>query len=497
VQKPFFLYLTVLVIATCGLIYELVVSTTASYLLGNAVTQFSLVIGLYLFAMGIGSWLSGHIENKLAQRFVEAELAVALVGGLCAPFLFWCFGQGWNLRLWLVALVLVVGTLVGVEVPLLIRLLKERVELKQAVARVLSFDYIGALFAALFFPMLFLPNLGLLGTSIGFGLVNAVVAFWSTFLLELPRAVARRLRFIAVGLGVGLGALLAYGKALEHFLESRLYAEPILYSETTPYQRIVVTGSARQFSLFLDGSLQFNSRDEYRYHEALVHPALAHAPRHKRVLVLGGGDGLAIRELLRYPPLESILLVDLDARMTHLAQHFGPLSQLNQQALHHPKVHILNADAMHFLAQSPPLNVDVAIVDFPDPNSLALGKLYSAAFYRLLKRHLAPQAVASIQSTSPLTSRKSFWCIEATLRDAGLYTLPFRAQLPSFGEWGFILASAAPLHKHHRLPAGLQYLNEETWTALLSFPEDMKSLPSPVNRLNRQTLVHLYSNEGP
>ena len=495
-KTPLFLYLTVLVIATCGLIYELVVGATASYLLGSSVTQFSLVIGLYLFAMGIGAWLSGHIENKLAQRFVEAELAVALVGGLCAPLLFWCFGQGWNVRLWLVVLVLVIGTLVGLEVPLLIRLLKERVELKQAVARVLSFDYIGALFAALLFPMLFLPSLGLLGTSIAFGLLNAAVAFWSTFLLELPTALAWRLRALAVGLSVGLGALLVYGDALEHFLESRLYAEPVLHSESTPYQRIVVTGSARQFSLFLDGRLQFNSRDEYRYHEALVHPAIAHTPRPVRALVLGGGDGLAVRELLRYPHLESILLVDLDARMTQLAQHFGPLSHLNQRALLHPKVHILNADAMQFLAESPPLDVDVAIVDFPDPNNFALGKLYSSAFYRLLKKHLAPQGVASIQSTSPLTARKSFWCIEATLRDAGLNTLPFRAQLPSFGEWGFILASALPLQKQHPLPSGLRYLNEEVWTALLSFPEDMKALPSPVNRLNRQTLVHLYSQES-
>ena len=493
-KNPLFLYLTVLAIATCGLVYELVVGATASYLLGDSVTQFSLVIGLYLFAMGIGAWLSGHIESKLAQRFVEVELAVALVGGLCAPLLFWCFGQGWNLRLWLVVLVLLVGTLVGLEVPLLIRLLKERVELKQAVARVLSFDYIGALFASLFFPMLFLPNLGLLGTSLAFGLLNAAVAFWSTFLLELPRALAWRLRFLAAGLFVGLGALLVHGDALEHFLESRLYAEPVLHSEATPYQRIVVVGNARRFSLFLDGNLQFNSADEYRYHEALVHPAMAHAPRHSRVLVLGGGDGLAVRELLRYPHVESILLVDLDERMTHLSQHFGPLALLNQRALSHPKVRVLNADAMRFLADSAPLEVDVAIVDFPDPNNFALGKLYSSAFYRLLKKHLSARGVASIQSTSPLSSRKSYWCIEATLRDAGLNTLPFRAQLPSFGEWGFILASAMPLQKQHPLLQGLQYLNEEVWAALQSFPEDMKALPSPINRLNRQSLVHLYSD---
>ena len=169
------LFVTVLVIATCGLIYELIIGALASYLLGDSITQFSTVIGCYLFAMGIGSWLSRFIERGLAQRFVEVELGVALVGGACAPLLFLTFALTDVFRVVLYGCVLLIGTLVGLEIPLLLRLLKDELKFKDLVSQVLTFDYLGALAASISFPLLFVPRLGLVRTSLLFGLLNALV----------------------------------------------------------------------------------------------------------------------------------------------------------------------------------------------------------------------------------------------------------------------------------------------------------------------------------
>ncbi len=143
---------TVLLIAACGLIYELVAGALASYLLGDSVTQFSTVIGTYLFAMGIGSWLSRFIARGLATRFVLIEIMVGLVGGFSSALLFLAFAYTDGFRLLLYVLVLIVGILVGLEIPLLMRLLRDRFEFKDVVANVLTFDYLGALGASVLFP---------------------------------------------------------------------------------------------------------------------------------------------------------------------------------------------------------------------------------------------------------------------------------------------------------------------------------------------------------
>jgi spermidine synthase len=306
------LFLTVLVIATCGLIYELIVGTLASYLLGDSITQFSTVIGVYLFALGIGAWLSGFIDKGLATRFVEIELAVALTGGISAPFLFATFSSGASFRVALYGMVTVIGTLVGLEIPLLLRIMKDQLEFKDLVSRVLTFDYLGALFASLLFPIVLVPKLGLVRTSLAFGLLNGLVGLWSTWLLESVLPSTTRLRIKAMLVSVVLLVGLAMGGQLTELFEEQLYVDEVVHALSTPYQRIVITRGHRGFSLFLNGNLQFAAVDEYRYHEALVVPAMRGAKEVKRVLILGGGDGLAAREVLRFPEVESVTLVDLD-----------------------------------------------------------------------------------------------------------------------------------------------------------------------------------------
>ncbi|MBK7857093.1 MAG: polyamine aminopropyltransferase [Archangiaceae bacterium] len=490
------LFVVVLIIATCGLIYELIVGTLASYLLGDSVTQFSTVIGVYLSALGIGAWVSRYFERNLAARFIEVELAVALVGGISAPFLFFTFSEGASFRVTLYATVLLTGTLVGLEIPLLMRILKDSLQFKDLVSRILSFDYLGALFASLLFPIVLVPKLGLVRTSLLFGLLNALVGLWSTFLLESQLGTTLRLRVKGVIACVLLTGGFVLGDRMTLLFEEQLYHDEVVHAQSSPYQRIVVTRSARGFSLFLNGNLQFSSVDEYRYHEALVHPVMQAARERKRVLILGGGDGLAAREVLRYPEVESVTLVDLDPAITSLATKYSELHELNHASLEDPRLHLLNDDALRFLAERPPTETwDVAIVDFPDPNNFSLGKLYTTRFYALLKGALGESGVAVVQSTSPLFARQSFWCIDRTLRAAGFQTRPYHAWVPSFGEWGYVLASVAALETRHALPDGLSFLSDSTLPTLFQFPKDMDEVPAEVNRLNNQVLVHYYEEE--
>lgn len=488
------LFLTVLVIATCGLVYELIVGTLASYLLGDSVTQFSTVIGVYLSALGVGAWLSRFIDKGLGQRFVEIELAVALAGGISAPFLFATFSAGASFRVALYGIVLLVGTLVGLEIPLLLRIMKGQLAFKDLVSRVLTFDYLGSLVASLLFPIVLVPRLGLVRTSLLFGLINALVGLWSTFLLESVIGSVKRLRVKAVFVSALLLVGLAFGDAMTSVFEEQLYNDEIVHAQSTEYQRIVVTRGHRGFSLFLNGNLQFSSVDEYRYHEALVHPAFRAASAHKKVLILGGGDGLAAREVLRYSDVEGITLIDLDGAVTKLAVGYGELSSLNDHSLTNAKLRLVNDDAMQWLTEHDD-TFDVVIVDFPDPNNFSLGKLYTTRFYALLKRHLSVGAVAVIQSTSPLFARQSYWCIDTTLRAAGFLTKPYHVWVPSFGEWGYVLASLEPLSPRHLLPENLRFLDEATMPSLFQFSKDMSEVPAEVNRLNNQVLVRYYEEE--
>jgi spermidine synthase len=497
----FLLYLNVLIVATCGLIYELLAGTLASYVLGDSVTQFSLVIGLYLSAMGAGSWLSKYVTRQLAACFIEVELAVALVGGFSAPVLFIAFGAIDWFRPLLFGMVFVIGALVGLELPLLMRILKEHVDFDDLVSRVLAFDYLGALLASLMFPILLVPNLGLVRTSLVFGILNASVGIWGSFLLA-PLLTPRRASGLR-GRGVLVIGLLSAGvikaDALTHYAEEQQLAASIVHAETSPYQRILITQNRTGFQLFLSGHLQFNSADEYRYHEALTHPPMSAVTEPKRILVLGGGDGLAVREILKHPTVEQVTLVDLDPAMTTLADRFPPLAELSHQALKDPRVRIINADAFVWAGQQTGKPYDVILIDFPDPSSFSVGKLYTSFFYRRVHSLLADDGRMGIQCTSPLVAPQSYWCILNTMQDAGFHVQPYHASVPTFGIWGFALAGKFPMESEPRLAKNLigtlRFLNPRTMSDLFSIPNDLARHDSEINRLNNQALVQYYDKE--
>jgi spermidine synthase len=488
------LFISVFLIAACGLIYELIAGTLASYLLGDSVLQFSTVIGSYLFAMGIGSFLSRYIARGLVSRFIYVELMVGLIGGFSSALLFLAFAYTDSFRLLLYFLVLLIGTLVGLEIPLLMRILKERFRFRDLVAHVLTFDYLGALGASLLFPLLLVPRLGLVRSAMLFGLINAAVALWSTYLFrdQIGRSVVLRIASILVVAALGTGMV-----AADHVVaiaDDNLYADEVIFARNTRYQRIVLTRWKDDIRLFLSSHLQFSSRDEYRYHEALVHPGLAAIPGARRVLVLGGGDGLAVREILKYPSVDHVTLVDLDPEMTSLFKNNPLLIELNASSLHSPKVRVINEDAFPWLDKNRDV-FDFIVVDFPDPTNFSLGKLYTTAFYRLLSRHVSAGGFVVVQSTSPLFARQSYWCIDATLKHAGLKTWPYHVYVPSFGEWGFILAGTAPYEPPLRLPSDLRFLAAQNIPELFRFPNDMLPVDAEPNRLNDQVLVRYYERE--
>jgi spermidine synthase len=493
---PLLLLVAVFVIATCGLIYELVAGTLASYLLGDSITQFSTIIGVYLFAMGIGSFLSKYFSKNLLSWFIQIEYLVSFVGGFSAALLFILFPMAASFRVVLYLLVFLTGTFVGLEIPLLMRILKDKVEFKELVSQVFTFDYIGALLASVIFPLLLVPYLGLIRTSLFFGILNAIVGFFLCFKFEKEIKRPGILKMTAIIIILLQLVAFVFSEKIMNYSETLTYNDNVIYSTSSPYQRIVITNNKKELRLFLNGNLQFSSYDEYRYHEALVHPAMASVKEPQTILVLGGGDGLAVRELLKYPSVKKIQLVDLDSKMTKLFATNTLLTAINHQSLLNKKVTVTNADAFQWMKDNQE-QFDVIVIDFPDPSNFSVGKLYSNTFYKLVYAALKPNGMGVVQSTSPFVAPKSYWCINKTLQSVGFRTIPYHNYVPSFGEWGYTMITR---DSNINIPAefitGLKFLNSSTMQQMLTFPVDMTTNTDLViNKLNNQELVQYFESE--
>ncbi len=458
------------------------IGALSSYLLGSSVTQFSLTIGLFMSSMGLGSWASRFLHDDLADRFVEVEVALGIVGGLSVLALFAAFAFTAVYQVVMVLACLAIGTLVGLEIPILTRIVRQYTTLREALSGVLAWDYLGALVGSLLFPLVLLPTAGLVRASVAMGLLNLAVALvvWRTFSAELRHP--RRLLAATLGGAAALAVAFAFGGGLAAAIEQRLYRDEVVLVRQTPYQRLVVTRWRDDVRLYIDGNLQFSSTDEYRYHEALVHPALEEAPDRSRVLILGGGDGLAAREVLRHRGVEEVVVVDIDPEMTELGRSFEPFVRLSLDALNDPRVRVVNEDAFKFL-QRDAGSYGAVLADLPDPNHETLAKLYSVPFYRLIRRRLAPGGVLAVQSTSPLQAPEAFWCIHRTLEAVfceGVEppcdrVLPYHLLVPSFGDWGFQLAARdAPARLPETGPPGTRFFGPAAARTMAVFPRDLR-----------------------
>ncbi len=494
-----------------GIVAEFVLCTLASYFLGNATLQWTLLMSLMLFAMGVGSRLSRSFSAALLDTFTVIEFGLSLLCASAAAASYALSAFVNNAGVVIYPLAIAIGLLIGMEIPLITRVNAGYEELRVNISSVLEKDYYGALVGGLVFAFVALPYLGLTYTPIALGVVNFVVASVFVFRFRSVFARPRLMLGLWVGVSSGLFILAAWAKPIVLFGEQALYKDTIILVKQTTYQRLVMTRWREYYWLYINGNQQFSSYDEERYHEPLVHPALSLVGKSLmtdgyEVLILGGGDGLAAREVLKYPAVSRLTLVDLDPAMTELAASHPVLVQLNDNALSDPRVEIVHADAFTFLQTARRL-FDVIIIDLPDPNSVVLARLYSLDFYRLCKKQLKRGGVVVTQATSPSFTRKAFVCIYKTFQAAGLSPLAYHNHIPTMGEWGFVLGVDASLMEHKALKEALlglsfdhletRFLNQEALLSMTHFGKGVFDDSTQISVNNElQPVLHEYYRRG-
>jgi spermidine synthase len=434
------LVLKIAIFATgcAGIVAEFVLSTLATYLIGNAVFQWTIVMSLMLFAMGLGSRLSKLFTYRLLDTFILVEFGLSILCSSSAVLAYGLAAYTAHINLIIYLMAMVIGALIGFEIPLVMRLNDAHEELRTNIAAVMEKDYYGSLLGGLFFAFFALPYLGLTYTPIILGAINFLVAsllLWSFFhLIQRKKVVVSA--FAASCLFLIFLAVLA--KPIIMYSEQRQYKDKIIYAQQTPYQKIVITQWKDYYWLFINGQEQFSSFDEEKYHEPLVHPAMKLSANRDKILILGGGDGLALREVLKYSDVKSVTMVDLDPAMTDLAAKHSVLVDINNASMNDPRLKVVNQDAGAFLKEDDHY-YGAVIIDLPDPDTIELMHLYCVNFYRLVARHLRPGGVMVTQATSPYFSRQAFLCIIKTIKKAGFTCLAYHNQIPTMGEWGWVL----------------------------------------------------------
>lgn len=504
-RKSAVLKLCLFATGLAGIVAEFVLSTLASYLLGDSIFQWSLIISLMLFAMGLGSYLTRFIHSYLLDKFIFTEFALSIFCSISAVIAYWAaaYMQQVNLLIYLFAVI--IGLLIGLEIPLVTRINESYEKLRVNISAVMQYDYLGALFGGLFFSFLALPKLGLTYTPIFLGMTNFIIAlllFWKFRKLTRYQS---RITGLAIAIGLFLVMLLLVIKPIILYSEQKQYKDKIILQKQSIYQKIVVTQWKNDYWLFINQNIQFSSYDEWLYHEPLVQPAMSLAPNPRNILVLGGGDGLAVREILKFDTVRQITVVDLDPVMTDLGLYYPVFIQLNLGSLNDPRVKIINMDALQFLKQDSSL-YDVVIVDLPDPNNVELSKLYSLNFYRIARQHLSHYGVLVTQAADVSQATQSFACIWKTMESAGLVCLPYHNYIPTMGNWGWILGvkdnwlKAANLKKKmekikfDRVDA--KFINREAMLSMMNFGKGFRKVKKQV-KINTElnpVLYQYYSN---
>ncbi|GAQ19425.1 spermidine synthase [Oceanobacillus picturae] len=474
-KKSTIIYWASGIVSICGIIFEVLFGALGSYILGDGVKQYTLTISLFLTGMGIGASLSEKVMKNLIISFIWVEFGVAIIGGFSS---FTMFGitaiapEGTD-AFYLYFITALVGALTGFELPILIRKANEiGVSLNRSTARVLFSDYAGGLVGGLLFVFLLRPQFGMVKSAFLVGCINVTVALIVLWLFrkEIRHFMVHAVCGVIIALSLILG--LFFGEELAFSFEQKLYKDPILHMEESSYQKIILTQDQKDVRLYLDGSLQLSSTDEYRYHETLVHPAMSFIDKPKNVLILGGGDGVAAKEVLKYDALESLTLVDLDPAVVELANTNKQLLKLNEGSLKDQKVTVKNMDAFKYLENSDEW-FDVILVDLPDPNNESLNKLYTKEFYSLARNHLTAEGAMMVQATSPVFAREVYWTISETIASTGLNTENLHVDVPSFGNWGFVMASREEIDiENLTIEHETRFLEEDMLGSLTEFGKD-------------------------
>ncbi|MGL5752422.1 MAG: polyamine aminopropyltransferase [Paraclostridium sp.] len=482
------LMFTTLIISGCSIIYELLISAVGSYLLGDSIKQFSITIGLYMCAMGLGSHLSKYVKKNLFDFFVFVEITVGILGGISSLVLFLSNIYIISNEVVMYIQIILIGTLVGLEIPILTRIIEENCDnLRVTLSNVFSFDYIGGLIGSLAFPLLLLPKLGYFATSFLVGCINIVISIIIIYNYKDYIKNIKAFKIVAYIAVVFMFFGIIFSENVSRSIENSLYRDRVVLSTQTPYQKVVMTRHKDDVRLYLNGNIQFSSKDEYRYHEALTHIPMSVSNNKENVLILGGGDGMVVRELLKYEEVKNVTLVDIDKDMVDICRTNSLVSDINKNSLSNDKVDLVYEDAFEFLENTKEI-YDVIIVDLPDPNNDSLNKLYTNIFYRLCGNVLAENGVMTVQSTSPYYAKEAFWCINKTLQSEGFKTYPYHVQVPSFGDWGFNLVSKQNIDINNiEVDVDTRFLNEDSIESIFNFSKDEVV---DINSIDSNTLSH-------
>jgi len=461
-----------------GIVAEYVLSTLATYFIGNSIFQWTMIVSLMLFCMGLGSRLSKRITQNLIQNFLILEVTLSLVVAFSSVIVYTIAAFSIYYEILIYALSMLVGLLIGLEIPLVVRINKEYEDLKTNISSILEKDYYGSLLGGVFFAFIGLPILGLSYTPFVLGIINFLVAgiVLFRFKKKIKKSQLQKLNALLITVFGVLVIGISYTKPIIKWGEQKKYKDKVVFTEQTKYQKIVLTEWKNEHWLYLNGNLQFCSIDEEMYHEPLVHPVMQLSQQPKDILILGGGDGCAVRELLKYPSVQKIDMVDLDPKMTQLGKENPILININNGAMNSSKLTIYNKDAYNHLEQDTASFYDVIIIDLPDPRNIELGRLYSHEFYTHCYRKLRPNGYLITQAGSPYFATKAYNCINNTLQSAGFSTVPIHNQVISMGEWGWIIG--AKKETQQQLKTELQLLEFKNITTKWINNEAMQLLTS-------------------
>lgn len=506
IKSPSTLQLALFATGLSGIVAEYILATLATYLLGNSVFQWTMILSVMLFSMGLGSRLARYLEGDLLPKFIFIEFILSIFVSFSALLTYSISSNMSYLAILIYGLSIAIGLMIGMEIPLVTRINEQFENLRTNISNVMEKDYYGSLLGGIFFVFVGLPYLGLTYTPFALGLVNFLVA--ALLLWQTRRDMLFKVRRNLFFMGIGVLFLIATGfvaaEPIVQYGEQARYKDKVVFADQSKYQKIVVTQWKDDYWLYLNGHQQLSSLDEWLYHEPMVHPVMRLSQNPRNVLILGGGDGCAAREVLKYESVETVRLVDLDPLMTELAQNHPIFTKMNGNALNDPKVEVINADAFTYLAEHLDF-YDVMILDFPDPKGVELGRLYSRELYEQCYRLLRPNGLLVVQAGSPYYATRAFRCIEATLQASGFATQPLHNQVLTMGEWGWIVGSKGipQAQLKPRLQAldfediPTRWLNQEAMQLITSFGKELIPLDSgavEVNTIHNPVLSRYYRN---
>lgn len=529
---PLYLILTTLSLfmtGATGMVIEYVLSTISSYLNGSSVESFSLTIAIMMGMMGVGGWTQRFVSDKnIIDKFVYLELILAVVSAFAPICVYAAFSYAPEHYQFVYYLfVMSIGFMVGFEIPFITRANETYTsKLSDNLSIVFAADYIGAFVGAIIWVYLLLPYMNIIQIGFVLAALNFLVATMTYCYFKRKKLFKECKKVLVCIVGVAAVLALSFNEVPEwaKVVEQKMYPDPIVTSKKTPYQNLTVTHNPinNDTRLYINGSTQFSSIDEKRYHEALIHipiGMLRESP--KKALVLGGGDGLAVRELKKYPGI-NIDLIELDRDMYHWSRTEKKISAINENSFDDfesftidsyetgkkavsligsfDKNYVFFSDANNFInayiQNKKEAIYDIIIIDLPDPYNLAINKMYTLQFYKRLNALLNNRGIIVTQATSPFHAPKVFATIGKTMEAAGYEAKPYRHNIPSFGEWGWWIASRESV-EFHEFKVTTEYFTNELARASFLFPKESASLDElEVNSLMRPVLVRLYSKES-